>query len=261
MVLAAVAVILFITVLFMVKPNVRRFRQFPVKLFAHRGLHGGGIPENSAVAFKKAADADFGVELDVRLTKDKKLVVFHDDSLKRLCGADIEVEHLTYDELNKYTLQGTSETIPLFSLVLEVLRGMPVICEIKSYPNKPVREICEAVCREIEGYPGFISIESFNPFVLKWFRKNRPDIIRGQLSMNFLKNREVLRFDQAFLMTHLLVNVISRPDFIAYRFCDESAGFCLCRWVFRPVCAAWTPKGEKEIKEAEGKFNAIIFEE
>ena len=247
--------------LFMIMPNSKRFSGFPVQLFAHRGLHGKGIPENSAAAFIRAREKGLGVELDVRFTSDKKLVVFHDDGLKRLCGEDIPVKSIPYDKLKEYRLSGTDETIPLFEEVLRDLKGSPVICEIKSMPGDDVQEICEAVCRHLKAYNGFMCIESFNPFVVRWFAKNRPEIIRGQLSMNFLKAKEGIPFIQAFLMAHLLVNILGRPDFIAYRFTDDSAGFCLCRKIFRPVCAAWTARGEAEQKQAGLKYQAIIFEE
>lgn len=261
--IAAILIIVFllVLVLFMIKPAQRRFTEFPAPLFAHRGLHGRDVPENSLAAFKKARQRTLGVELDVRFTLDKKLVVFHDDNLKRICGENRKVNALTWEELNHYPLSGTSETIPLFNAVLKELDGMPVICEIKSLPGEPVAELCESVCREIAGYKGFICIESFNPMVLQWFRKYRPDIIRGQLSMNFMQKKEKLPLAQAFVMTHLLVNVLSRPDFIAYHFSDDSVGFVLCRKLFRPVCVAWTVKNEKDKNEAMGIYQAFIFEE
>lgn len=261
--IAAIIILIVIcaVILYLIKPAKRRIEKLPCLLFAHRGLHGKGIPENSIAAFKNAKEKGYGVELDVRLTKDKKLVVFHDDDLKRMCGDDIKLKEADYKDLNSCRLYGTDETIPLFSDALKVLEGMPVICEIKAGTDDPTAEICEAVCSEIKDYSGFICIESFNPFIVQWFRKNRPDIIRGQLSMNFLKNRNQLGFWQAFLMTNLFVNVFSRPDFIAYRFDDKSFGYFLCRMIFNPLLVAWTVKDEQARKKAEILYDAVIFEE
>jgi glycerophosphoryl diester phosphodiesterase len=263
MMIAAIIILIVIcaVILYLIKPAKRRIEKLPCLLFAHRGLHGKGIPENSIAAFKNAKEKGYGVELDVRLTKDKKLVVFHDDDLKRMCGDDIKLKEADYKDLNSCRLYGTDETIPLFSDALKVLEGMPVICEIKAGTDDPTAEICEAVCSEIKDYSGFICIESFNPFIVQWFRKNRPDIIRGQLSMNFLKNRNQLGFWQAFLMTNLFVNVFSRPDFIAYRFDDKSFGYFLCRMIFNPLLVAWTVKDEQARKKAEILYDAVIFEE
>jgi len=256
-----ILIVLFAVILYLVKPNKRRVEKLPCLLFAHRGLHGKGIPENSAAAFIKAREKGYGVELDVRFTKDKKLVVFHDDDLKRMCGDDKKVKDADYADLDSCRLCGTDERIPLFSDVLKVLEGMPVICEIKADVNQPAAEICEAVCNEIKNYGGFICIESFNPFIVQWFRKNRPDIIRGQLSMNFIKNRNQLGFWQAFFMTNLFVNVFSRPDFIAYNYEDNSFGYSLCRSIFNPLLVAWTVKDEQARKKAEMTYDAVIFEE
>lgn len=262
MIIAGLLLLLIIMLLlYLIKPNTKRFSGFPAQMFAHRGLHGKGIPENSSAAFIKARERELGVELDVRFTSDNKLVVFHDDSLKRMCGADIPVRSISYEQLKEHRLAGTNESIPLFEEVLRDLKGMPVICEIKSMPGEDVQKICEAVCRHMETYDGYMCIESFNPYVVRWFAKNRPEIIRGQLSMNFMKTRGSLPFVQAFLMTHLLVNILGRPDFIAYRFTDDSMGFSLCRKIFRPVCAAWTARGETEQKQAGLKYQTIIFEE
>lgn len=261
MIAGIIILLLFIIMCWLIRPNRKRFQSFPSPLFAHRGLHNGTVPENSLAAFIRARQGNYGVELDVRLTADKKPVVFHDDDLKRLCGEEHPVCSLSYEELSRYRLLGTDQKVPLFEEVLRELQGVPVICEIKSLPGEPVEEICEAVCREVQDYPGFLCFESFNPFVLQWFRKNRPEFIRGQLSMNFMKMRDKLSFINAFAMTHLLVNAIGRPDFIAYRHTDDAAGFFLCRKIFRPVCAAWTVRGEAEQKQAGLKYQAIIFEE
>jgi len=254
-------VVIFLLVLYLIKPNQKRIEKLPVQMFAHRGLHGKTVPENSLAAFKKAYERKLGVELDVRFTRDKKVVVFHDDTLIRLCGKDIKVYELEYDELQNYSIAGTGEKIPLLTDVLKVLNGMPVICEIKSNNTGPVEELCKAVCDIISDYEGFICIESFDPFVVKWFRKNRPDIIRGQLSMRFSGEKGDLSFLEAFAMTNLFVNVLSRPDFIAYRYRDDAFGYFLCRHVFKPLCVPWTIRGEKDIKEASDLYSSIIFEE
>ncbi|ANX01494.1 glycerophosphodiester phosphodiesterase [Thermoclostridium stercorarium subsp. leptospartum DSM 9219] len=253
--------IMFLIVLYLIKPNQKRIEALPVRLFAHRGLHGKGIPENTLKAFRMASERNFGVELDVRFTLDKKVVVFHDDSLKRLCGRDIKVGELTYDALQSCNIAGSDEKIPLLTEALEVLNGVPVICEIKSDNKGPIEELCVAVSDIIKKYNGFICIESFDPFVVRWFRKNRPEVIRGQLSMRFTTENSDLSPIKAFMMRNLFVNVFSRPDFIAYRYRDDSFGYFLCRCVFKPLCIPWTVKGKKDITEASGVYGSVIFEE
>lgn len=254
-------VVIMLIVLYLIKPNKKRIEKLPVKLFAHRGLHGKDVPENTLAAFRLAGERKLGVELDVRFTRDKKVVVYHDDNLKRLCGQEIKVIDLTYGELQNYNIAGTEEKIPLLSDVLKVLNGAPVICEIKANNTGSREELCAAVSDIIRGYKGFICIESFDPFVVRWFRNNSPETIRGQLSMSFKPGNSDLSPVKAFLMTNLFVNVISRPDFIAYRYRDDSFGYLLCRKLFKPLCVPWTVRGEKDIKEASESFSSIIFEE
>ena len=102
-ILAAAAVLALY--LWAIRPNTARKETclaFSRWDFAHRGLWNmeRGIPENSLPAFKKAVDHGFAIELDVHLTSDGQIVVFHDDTLKRMCQLDQSVESMTYDELS-----------------------------------------------------------------------------------------------------------------------------------------------------------------
>ena len=97
--------------------------------YAHRGLHGNGIPENSMAAFRAALDGGYGIELDVHLMKDGKLAVIHDASLKRTAGADVKIEDLTEADLANYPLEGTEQTIPP---LLIPSRKLPVCPTIRS---------------------------------------------------------------------------------------------------------------------------------
>ncbi len=260
MIFLSVILLIALLFIFMIMPSLRKI-EMPCERFAHRGLHDGrGIPENSKAAFINAHDNSFGVELDVQYTKDRKLVVIHDNNINRVCGLDVNVRDLTYEELLSHPLYGGGEKVPLFSEVLEIMDGLPIICEIKTVQNKPDEEICREVAQRQSSYKGKMLIESFNPFVVQWFKKNRPDIIRGQLALAETNKESFANRIAMFLLKHLLVNVLSRPDFIAYRYTDDSFGYMLCRALFKPVCIAWTPRGQDAIKQAEEKYKYIIFE-
>ena len=187
--------------------------------FAHRGLHSRdkSVPENSLEAFRLAARAGYGVELDVRLSRDGQVVVFHDDTLKRVCGVDKRVDELDYAELKALRLCGQDASIPLFSEALAVIRGRgPLIVELKTGPRN--RELCEKTYALLEQYRGEVCIESFNPFIVGWFRVHARDLVRGQLSMPMREYRkEGMNRFQSFLLSHCLMNFIGRPQFIAYR--------------------------------------------
>ena len=260
----AVGVLLFLfcVFLYLIKPNFRRPVPWrPGQLFAHRGLHGVGVPENSLTAFQAAKEHGFGVELDVQFTKDGELVVFHDKNILRMCGADRLVSDLTYEELLTYRLSGTSEQIPLLEDVLRVLEATPVICEIKPYAGREVSELCRRTKECFENYPGVVCFESFSPFAVRWFRKNCPACFRGQLSAKMRSGEEGLKPYEAFALRNLLVNFLGRPDFIAFDFKADTFGFWFCRTFFRPVTVAWTARGEAERQAVPDFYNTVIFEQ
>ena len=119
--------------------------------YAHRGLHGNGIPENSMEAFRRAKKAGYGIELDIHLMKDGNLAVIHDSLLARTTGAEGRIEDLSTGELKHYKLEGTEETIPLFQDVLELYAGeAPIIVELKEHKNYAA--LCDAACKMAEFY-------------------------------------------------------------------------------------------------------------
>lgn len=195
-------------------PDMKELKKYD---YAHRGFYekDQSIPENSVPAFQRAVSKGFGVELDLQLTADGQVVVFHDDTLKRMCGVDKAVNQLTYQELQQYTLAQSGEKIPLFTQVLKVMGGKtPMIIELKPYHN--TEELCRKTCEILTVYKGSWCVESFSPEVVRWFRKNRPEIVRGQLMARFTHKDKPLNLITAFLARNLFVNVLGRPDFIAY---------------------------------------------
>lgn len=210
--------------------------------YAHRGLHSKGVPENSMAAFKAALDHGCGIEFDVHLMKDGNLAVIHDASLKRTAGADVKIEDLTQEDLSRFSLEGTNEIIPTFQQVLELYSGKaPMIIELKPERGN-FAELSQAVCDALEGYSGAYCIESFDPRCVRWLRLNRPHIIRGQLAENFLKSRSSkIPFLLKLAMTLNLLNFLTRPDFIAYKFADRrNLSVWLCRKLWKIQGVTWT---------------------
>ena len=212
--------------------------------YAHRGYHDKPrIPENSMAAFRRAIENGYGAELDVHLMKDGRLAVIHDASLKRTAGADVLVEDLTAEELKQYRLEGTDEQIPLLEEVLELFQDRtPLIIELKAERGNHAA-LAEATCRMLDRYRVHYCIESFDPRCLIWLKKNRPGIVRGQLSEQFLRHGETAGHGKAtmWLLGNLFSNVAVRPDFIAYRFSDRD-NLCLrwCRKFYHVQEVNWT---------------------
>lgn len=184
---------------------------------AHRGLHRAdrSVPENSLAAFRDAAENGYAIELDVHLTADDRVVVFHDDSLRRVCGVEQDIEALTWRELRDLRLDGTGEHIPLLSDVLAEVRGrVPIVVELKTSPRR--RELCERTWELLRAYNGDYCIESFDPRIVRWWRLNAPGVLRGQLSCTREQFGESATPVQAFFLSRLLCNFLGRPQFIAY---------------------------------------------
>lgn len=263
MVILAILVILAIVYLFLVKgrtghkdlPALRNWS------YAHRGLHSRGIPENSMAAFAAAKAAGYGIELDIHLMKDGNLAVIHDSSLKRTAGADVWIEDLIVPDLDNYRLEGTKEQIPLFLQVLDLIRGeVPLIVELKSQADNHAA-LCEAACRLLDGYKGPYCIESFDPRCISWLRKNRIDVIRGQLTENFFRSASQLPWIVKFAMRHQILNVFTKPDFVAYRFTDrKTVSNFLCRKVWGMQGVAWTIRSQEDFDTARREGWIPIFE-
>ena len=238
---------------------------FEETYIAHRGLFDNGkpgVPENSIPAFEKAVEAGYGIELDVQTTSDGRLVVFHDETLSRMCGVDKKLYECTYDELKGYHLANTKEKIPLFDEVLKVIDGkVPLVVEIKSEGNW--RLTTRLTAERLDAYVGvsLYCIESFHPLVVKWFKDNRPDVLRGQLSTNFFRSKMKRAWYEKIILTNLLLNFLAKPDFIAYNYrYKNQPSFWLCRVLFNVVSAAWTVRSEKVLKKVCRVFDVIIFD-
>lgn len=253
---AGAAVLLASVPLFMLAPGRVTKRQrapFQNVNFAHRGLHSRdkSVPENSLEAFELASRAGYGIELDVQLSKDGQVVVFHDDDLKRVCGVDCRVDEKTYAELTELRLCGTEYTVPLFTEVLATVRGRsPLIVELKR--GRRNIELCEKTYALLAEYRGDVCIESFDPFIVAWFRFHAPDLLRGQLT----SQRDDLGGNLgAWLSSRMLIGCIGRPQFIAHRTGKKSFGVKLAE-LLGAMRVTWTAHDRSE----EAKCDTVIFE-
>lgn len=230
--------------------------------YAHRGLHGQSVPENSLEAFRRAVNAGYGIELDVHLLADGQLAVVHDSNLKRVTGFDVCIEDLCAKDLKNYYLEDSNQTIPLLSEVLTLCAGkIPLIVELKCVRNN-YEALCAAACQMLDHYDGSYCIESFDPRCIFWLRKHRPDIIRGQLTENyFVSDGAALPFYLKFILRHQLLNFLIYPDFVAYRFSDrKTVSNFLVRKVWKAVGITWTIKNVDEYKCAVKEGWIPIFE-
>lgn len=228
--------------------------------YAHRGLHGGNDPENSMAAFENAVGYGCGIELDVRLSSDGEVVVFHDDNLKRMCGFDRRVDTLTAAQLARVPLLKGDQTVPRLKDVLRLVDGaVPLLIELKGEDKST--ELCDKLFPLLDNYSGSFCIESFNPLLLKYVKEHRPAFVRGQLvdilTKDSYKGSPIVRF----MLSHLLLNVLSRPHFIAYNYKKKpSVGIWVCESIFGARKFAWTVKDRSTFSELKKNQTTSIFE-
>ena len=243
------------------RPDEAARARFTSWYYAHRGLHDNrsDAPENSLLAFKRAADAGYGMEMDVQLTKDLVPVIFHDFTLERACHAPGKISDYTYEELQRFTLFESEERIPKLQEVLRVVGGRtPLIVELKIEGLDCA--ICPIVDRMLSRYKGMYCIESFNPLGLLWYRIHRGGVLRGQLSDGFWQEKKEYRGPGYLCLQFLLVNFIGRPHFIAYhsKYADNFSRR-LCRRM-GALGVAWTIFSPAELERARRDFDMFIFE-
>lgn len=254
---AAVLVsLIFVFIIAPGRPSPEQKRAFFGNNIAHRGLFSAdqSVPENSLPAFRAAREAGYGVELDVQLSADGEVVVFHDDTLFRVCGVNARVDSLTLAELKKLSLFGTNERIPLFSEVLEALGGgPPLIVELKN--GKRNADLCDKTLRLLKSYKGDFCIESFNPFILRRFKKTAPGVLRGQLAQPPRYYKGEVASAAGFILGNLLFNFLARPQFIAYRIGKKPLSVRLCEKM-GALRVGWTGHDAA----CEKDFDTVIFE-
>lgn len=254
-------IILFVLYLFLIFPHKPRrdMSAFMGHDYAHRGLWNDQLPENSMAAFRHAVENGFGMEMDVHLTKDNQLVVFHDDSLKRMCGVDRPISECTLAELQKLRLKDTEEGIPTFDEFLKLVDGkVPLIIELKS--DARIEELCRLAYARLEKYQGVYCVESFHPGAVRWFRKNAPQVIRGQLACGLYGTDPKKRTWLDRCMASLIQNALGRPDFVAYEHStDRNLPMALMRLI-RPWLVCWTVRSQHDMNVLRRRYDLQIFE-
>ncbi len=235
--------------------------------YAHRGRHDAQNPENSIGAFERALEKGYAIELDVRLSADDELIVFHDADLVRMTGTFGQVKKLTAEQLSKVRLRGTQWTIPTLAEVLKLVDGkVPLLIEMKSgvRPGKLESKVYQI----LRGYHGKYAVQSFSPFSMRWFRIHAPYILRGQLACNFRgcgenwsKLKAFLISKVLFVVQRLLVNFICKPNFISYGM--QHVNWRLLKRMRKTgaTILGWTVRNQEQQDKAKDYVDTYIFED
>lgn len=238
----------------------KKMNKSQIKLIAHRGLHKNKeIPENSLLAFKKAIEKSYSIELDINITKDNQIVVFHDEDLKRVCNVDKKIEELDYSFLENLTLFDTKEKIPLLKEVLSLVdsldskKDLSLIIEIKKHKNIGVLE--KLLLKMLDSYEVEYFICSFQMDILSWFRKNKKDLKIGLIFEKLPK-----RFEKYENLIFLYKYSKIKPDFVSLDYkLYESKIFNFCKNKDLEILI-WTIRKNNQYDKIYTKISGVIFE-
>ena len=263
-VIAVILVVFCLLVVFLLAPrmfNKPDMSAFMNKSVAHRGYfdNEAGVPENSLASFQAAIEKGFVIELDIQLSSDGVAMVFHDADLERMCGVQGKIWDYTAAELKEMKLLGTEEKIPTFEETLAFIDGkVPLLVEYKM--DKVDTAVCAAGQALLDQYEGAYAMQSFDPRALLWYKKNAPQVARGQLAEEFWDNEKYDGKALYLMLTYMPQNVVTRPDFISYKAIHkDNISLNICR-ILGAKTACYTLKSADELAYVNGEFDMYIFD-
>ena len=235
--------------IYIIEVTMRDIKFLTTNLIAHRGIHNKDIKENTLQAFDKAIMRNMPIELDIQLTKDNIVVVYHDESLKRLTQINKKIKNLTYKQLHQLV-----KWIPTFEETLQFIDGkVPLLIELKSYSKGHKLE--QECVKLLDKYTGKYAVQSFNPWTIYWFKKNRKDYIRGQLATNGYN----YNFITNIIYRHMLFTYINKPDFISYNI-KGLPNNIISKFRKKDVILGWTIRDKKQLTKYRNYCDNFIVE-
>ncbi len=227
--------------------------------YAHRGLHGGGVPENSLEAFELACKAGYGIELDIQLSRDGEVMVFHDYTLSRMTGCNKRLCELDAAELSALSLAGTEQGIPTLREVLALVDGrVPILVELKGESFDT--SLCPKAAKLLKEYNGRFCIESFNPLLVKEMKRLLSNAFCGLLYTNTVRDKKSKSLLN-IVITTMALNFVCKPNFISYNEVDrESFPVKLSTKFYRTPKFVWTVRSCESLDKAHELGELPIFE-
>jgi glycerophosphoryl diester phosphodiesterase len=224
-------------------------------VYAHRGLHGGGVPENSPTAFAAAVEHGFGIECDVQKSSDGQPMVFHDWELDRLTGESGALARYSAGALGGISLTGSSDRIPTLRRVLDLVAGqVPILIEVKSRRDMHISGFCKSIRRVLEGYLGPHAVMSFDPRVSRWFADHSPHSVRGLVVTEGEDRTLQGQIRRRFSLWH------ARPDFLACDIRDLPSRFAGAQRRRGLPVLTWTVRSPADRATARAHADAPIAE-
>lgn len=230
---------------------------------AHRGLHGNGLVENTLGAAAAAAAANYGIEVDLQLSADGEVMVFHDTTLDRVTKSSGPLAAKSLAELKEVAFRDCAERIPTLQELLDTVAGRtPLILELKSEGDGDTR-LPARVAKILLGYAGPVAAMSFDPEMVIALRKFAPGLPRGIVAERYYDHADWkgLSAAEKFRLGNLLHMPKTSPHFIAYYIRDLPAfAPLLARYLLGMKLLTWTVRSEPEQRRARWWANQVIFE-
>lgn len=207
-----------------------------MNIIAHRGIHNEAIPENSMKAFSLALKKNIPIEFDVHILKDKNIVVFHDDNLKRMTYKDKFIKECTYEEIKDLKLKNTDEKIPLLKDVLKLVDGK-VLLDIELKMDVTDHSLEDGLIEILKDYNGEVILKSFDYRKVKYLKKHT----------NYKIGLLIKRMSgfKDFIIRNINFNILIKPDFLA---CNKNMLDCKSVKTFKKDIYIWTIKNKDELK-------------
>ncbi|WP_293677764.1 glycerophosphodiester phosphodiesterase [uncultured Phenylobacterium sp.] len=227
---------------------------------AHRGLWSPeGPPENSLGAFQAACAAGYAIELDVQLSADGEAMVFHDDALTRMTGAEGRIRDLSAAELGELRLAGSDEKIPTLLETLAVVGHRAMVhIELKT-PYGEVGPLEQRTHEVIADHNGPVCVIGFNPYSHAWFAQRYPGVLRGLDSYSYDRAPNMAEA-QRRSFAQLEHVEIARPHFLALGLdMLPSPRAAKLREAGMPV-VAWTVRDPTQWEQVKDGCDNLIFE-
>lgn len=207
-----------------------------MNIIAHRGIHNEAIPENSMKAFSLTLKKNIPIEFDVHILKDKNIVVFHDDNLKRMTNKDKFIKECTYEEIKDLKLKNTDEKIPLLKDVLKLVDGK-VLLDIELKMDVTDHSLEDGLIEILKDYNGEVILKSFDYRKVKYLKKHT----------NYKIGLLIKRMSgfKDFIIRNINFNILIKPDFLA---CNKNMLDCKSVKTFKKDIYIWTIKNKDELK-------------
>lgn len=231
-IVAVIIVLLYLLMLYLISPgNYKKCYPYDwlyKSYIAHRGIYNNeqNVIENTSEAFINAICKGYNIETDIHLTSDNKLIIFHDSDFKRMFHIDKKVSEMTLSEIKELSYDNSSAKVLEFKEFLSIISGKTgLLLELKSQDNKKDKILCEEVMKILKDYQGNYVIQSFNPLILRYFKKHFPLVPRGQLYTKFALKEEFKKMKGQGIKRYLMIvsmfcynikltNFVGRPLFL-----------------------------------------------